>query len=65
VRGKDYEYRGEVSQFARNFYYANRGVGPFTHADPADRPKEIFGGSVSLHTGGACPSYLLLPIIPA
>jgi predicted acyl esterase len=65
VRGKDYEYRGEVSEFAKNFYYANAGVGPFTHADPTDRPADVFGGTVSLHTGGQQPSYLLLPIIDA
>jgi predicted acyl esterase len=65
VRGKDYEYRGEVSEFAKDFYYANAGVGPFTHADPMDRPADVFGGKVSLHTGGQQPSYLLLPIIDA
>jgi predicted acyl esterase len=65
VRGKDYEYRGELSEFAKNFYYANAGVGPFTHADPTDRPADVFGGTVSLHTGGEQPSYLLLPIIDA
>ncbi len=65
VRGKDYEYRGELTDFAKNFYYANGGVGPFTHADPADRPADIFGGSVSLQTGGDHASYVLLPIIDA
>jgi predicted acyl esterase len=64
VRGKDYEYRGELSEFARNFYYANHGVGPFTHTDARDRPGEIFDGTVTLHTGGEQASYVLLPIIP-
>jgi predicted acyl esterase len=63
VRGKDYEYRGEVSDFAKNFYYANKGVGPFTHAEPTNRPADIFGGTVSLRTGGEQPSYVLLPVI--
>jgi len=65
VRGKDYEYRGELTDFAKNFYYANGGVGPFTHADPVDRPADIFGGSVSLYSGADRASYLLLPIIDA
>lgn len=65
VRGKDYEFRGQVSEFAKSFYYANGGVGPFTHADPTDRPEEIFGATVSLHTGGDRASYVLLPIVPA
>ena len=53
IRGKDYEYEGPLSDFAKTFHYANRGVGPFQHADPDDRPKDIFGGQVTLHSGGA------------
>lgn len=65
VRGKDYEYDGETGEFARTFYYANRGVGPFTHNDPSDRPPELFGGTVAVYTGGPYASYLLMPVIPA
>lgn len=65
VRGKDYEYGGELSEFARTFHYAHRGVGPFQHNDPSDRPAEVFGGKVTLHTGGEHASYLLLPVIPS
>lgn len=64
VRGRDYEYAGELSPFAMSFHYANRGVGPFTHADPSDRPADRFGGQVTLHTGGEHPSSLLLPVVP-
>ena len=64
VRGKDYEYQGPLSEFAKTFYYANRGVGPFTHNDPVDRPAAVFGGEVTLHTGGEHPSSLLLPVVP-
>jgi predicted acyl esterase len=64
VRGTDYQYDGELSDFARSFHYANRGVGPFTHGDGADRPPAAFGGSLRLHTGGERSSYLLLPVIP-
>jgi hypothetical protein len=35
-----------------------------THADPDDRPEEVFGGTVTLHFGAKRPSHLLLPIIP-
>ena len=64
IRGKDYEYEGPLSEFAKTFHYAHRGVGPFQHADPDDRPRKIFGGQVTLHSGGARESYLMLPIVP-
>jgi uncharacterized protein len=62
VRGKDYEYQGRLSSFAEQFYYAGRGVGPFTHL--TDRPAERYGGRVTVHTGASHPSFLLLPVIP-
>jgi predicted acyl esterase len=64
VRGKDYEYEGELSEFGKKFHYGTRGTGGMTHNDPDDRPAEIFGGRVTLHAGGGRESYLLLPIIP-
>lgn len=64
VRGKDYEYEGELSEFARKFHYATRGTGGMTHDDPDNRPKDVFGGTVTLHAGGGRDAYLLLPIIP-
>jgi hypothetical protein len=36
-----------------------------THNDPISRPRDVFGGTVTLHAGGGRESYLLLPIIPA
>ena len=65
IRGKDYEYAGELSEFSRRFHYASRGVGPFTHNDPEDRPPEVFGGKVTVYAGGRRGSYLLLPVIPS
>jgi predicted acyl esterase len=65
IRGKDYEYEGELSEFGKKFHYATRGTGGMTHNDPDDRPMDVFGGRVTLHTGGPQESYLLLPIIPA
>ena len=65
VRGKDYEYEGELSDFAKKFHYGTRGTGGMTHDDPDDRPKDVFGGRVTLHAGGGRQSYLLMPIIPS
>jgi uncharacterized protein len=65
VRGKDYEYEGELSEFGKKFHYATRGTGGMTHDDPDDRPKAVFGGTVTLHAGGPRESYLVLPIIPS
>ena len=45
--------------------YVMKGVGPFTHTNPQDRPKEIFGGKNTLHFSGEQAPYVLLPIIPA
>jgi predicted acyl esterase len=64
VRGKDYEYTGPLSDFAKNFHYATRGTGGMTHNDPDNRPPAVFDTRVTLHTGPDHPSYLLLPIIP-
>ncbi|OLC17934.1 MAG: peptidase S15 [Candidatus Rokubacteria bacterium 13_1_40CM_69_27] len=64
VRGKDYEYEGEIGEFGKKFHYGTRGTGGMTHDDPDSRPKHIFGGQVTLHAGGGRESYLLLPIIP-
>jgi uncharacterized protein len=63
VRGKDYEYDGSDAALA-HAPYPMRGVGPFTHTDPDDRPHAIFGGKNTLHFECDHLSYLLLPIIP-
>ena len=64
VRGKDYEYSGELSEFGKKFHYGTRGTGGMTHNDPDNRPAAVFGGRVTLHAGGKWESYLLLPVIP-
>jgi predicted acyl esterase len=64
IRGRDYEYRGSLDEYGQTFYYATRGTGGMTHADPDDRPEEIFGGTVTIHVGGEHPSHILLPVIP-
>jgi predicted acyl esterase len=65
IRGKDYVYEGDLSEFAKTFCYATRGTGGMTHTDTGDRRAEIFGGRVTLHVGDGHDAYLLLPIIPA
>lgn len=64
VRGKDYEYTGQLSEFAKSFHYGTRGTGGMTHNDPDNRPKEVFHNRVTLHSGGGRDTHLLLPIIP-
>ncbi|WP_409304779.1 CocE/NonD family hydrolase [Peribacillus sp. SCS-155] len=65
VGGKDYEYGGEIDEESRKFHrYPSKGCGPFLHKDPSDRPENVFGGNVTIHTGGGRDSYLLLPVIP-
>ncbi len=64
VRGKDYEYEGELDDFAKNFHYGTRGTGGMTHNDPDNRPAEVFGRKVTLHTGPDRQAYVMLPIIP-
>ncbi len=63
VRGRDYEYDG--SDAAPPLApYPMKGVGPFTHTHPQDRPPNIFGGTNTLHFAEGKMPYVLLPIIP-
>ena len=63
VRGKDYEYDGTDAALP-HAPYPMKGVGPFTHTDPLDRPPEIFGGVNTLHFDTGMAPYVLLPVIP-
>jgi uncharacterized protein len=65
VRGKDDEYAGELSEFAKTFHDGTRGTGGMTHGDPINRPRDVFGGTVTLNGGGAYRPYLLVPVIPS
>ena len=47
-----------------NFNDELLGCGPGLHNDPRDRPREIFGGTTTLHFGPDRAAYLLLPVIP-
>jgi uncharacterized protein len=64
VQGRDFELPGD-GPWPSAFGVTMRGHGIFVHDDPADRPPARFGGLTTLFSGGASPSYLLLPVIPA
>ena len=64
VRGKDYEYDGTDAAPA-HAAYPMRGVGPFTHTDPHDRPSAVFGGRNTLHFSPSMAPYVLLPVVPS
>jgi uncharacterized protein len=63
IRGKDYD-NGYAGAAVENAMYAMKGIGPFTHSNPADRPPEIFGGRTTLSFAPDKAPYLLLPVIP-
>jgi uncharacterized protein len=63
IRGKDYE-NGFPDAKGPDDLFSMKGVGPFLHADPKDRPSDIFGGKNRLHFEAGKEPYLLLPIIP-
>ncbi len=64
VLGRDYEYDGTDAALP-NAPYPMKGVGPFLHEDPRDRPPEVFGGVNTLHCDRERAPYVLLPVIPA
>ncbi len=64
VRGKDYEVDGSDAALP-NAPYPMKGVGPFLHIDPDDRPPAIFACRNTLHFAAGKQPFLLLPVIPA
>lgn len=63
IRGRDFEHPDDAA--IPDAPYPMRGVGPFYHNVPADRPPEVFETTNTLHFGRDHPAYLLLPVIPA
>ncbi len=63
ILGKDFWWEGD-GPWPQIYGIDMRGDGIFHHNDPTDRPESIFGGRTTLYTGGANPSYVLLPVIP-
>jgi putative CocE/NonD family hydrolase len=64
VRGRDYEYPPAVRDRPKLHWFPLTGCGPFLHDDERDRPPEVFGANVTIHTGGEHGSYLLVPVVP-
>ena len=65
IRGNDYRYEGDLGESRlETFKNELTGCGPFLHDDSIDRPVDVFGGSVTVHTGPGSPSRLLVPVIP-
>ena len=63
IRGRDYEYPPALSDEPSIGWFPLTGCGPFLHTDPRDRPPEVFGRDVTVHTGPEQPSHLLVPLI--
>jgi uncharacterized protein len=63
VRGKDYEVDGRDIALP-NAPYPMKGVGPFLHIDPDDRPPEIFATRNTLHFAAGQQPNVLLPVVP-
>jgi predicted acyl esterase len=64
IRGNDYEYGG-TPVVAPHVPYPLRGVGPFTHNEPRNRPADVFDGVNTLHFAENRRPLLILPIIPS
>jgi predicted acyl esterase len=60
IQGHDYEY-GVPTRLG---WCEMMGVGPFKHDDPSDRPRDRFGGRVTLFAGKERSAFVVLPIIP-
>ena len=63
VSGKDYEVDGRDIALP-HAPYPMKGVGPFLHIDPKDRPAAVFATRNTLHFTAGQQPYLLLPIVP-
>jgi predicted acyl esterase len=63
VQGRDFEFPGD-GPWPESYGVPMKGHAIFLHADPHDRPADVFGGVTTLVSGGDEPSYLLLPVIP-
>jgi len=63
ISGRDYEVDGKDIALP-NAPYPMKGVGPFLHVDPDDRPTGMFVTRNTLHFSKEQQPYLLLPIIP-
>ena len=61
IQGRDFEFPIEGIP---SYGVQMRGNGVFLHTEEKDRPKNVFGGTTTLFSGGDQASYLLVPTIP-
>jgi uncharacterized protein len=62
IQGRDFEF--PIEGIPSYGGVQMRGNGIFLHTEEKDRPKNVFGGTTTLFSGGDQASYLLLPTIP-
>ena len=64
VQGTDWNFPGVVNPGRLlNFVAPLTSSGLLQDNDPVDWPADIFGGHLTVHTGGETASWLLLPIV--
>jgi predicted acyl esterase len=64
VRSRDYEWDGPPA-FLKQFANPLRGCGPLIHDDPTTRTPAVADNDVTIHTGGAHQSHIIVPVVPA
>lgn len=62
VQGHDYVYPG-VAGTQPGLVTPFTGSGPFLHNDDRNRPPTVYAGNVTVHTGPAHQSHLLIPML--
>lgn len=63
IRGRDYQYHEDALAHGVSVRAMN-GSGRCVHDDPADRDEARLTGTVTVHTGPATPSRLIVPVMP-
>jgi predicted acyl esterase len=63
IRGRDYEYPPALTDEPSIGWFPLTGCGPFLHTDERDRPPEVFGREVTVHTGPEQAAHLLVPLV--
>jgi uncharacterized protein len=63
VSGHDFDH-GLPEPMPKIYGFSQRGSSVYVHDNDKDRPRAIFGGTTTIHTGGSHGSHVLLPIIP-
>lgn len=61
VQGHDYQHESSDSETSVDWYNPADAM----HGDTRDRPADVFGGTVTLHSSDRQLPYVILPVIPA